>query len=941
MSGIYNIPSEHSFLKALAAGLLHMVEKDPLSLAHMQLYLPTRRACIEIKRTFKHLSPHKSFLLPQLTPIGDLDEDQEWLSSPQDEFNLKPVIPPFKRLGLFANLIHEYTKKSDISSSPLLSLKLAKTLIKLMDQATIENVSWENLAHLVPSELAHHWQLTLDFLEIITAHWPKIIADTGYSDPYTHHHIMVEAILKRWEATPPSYPVLAAGSTGTMPATSKLLQAIAALPEGFVILPGLDTNLTKEDMEQLKACHPQYAPLQLLKKLGRIPSEVPSWPYLEKGDEVFEERSRLFAAALKPSFSFTKPPSEKALEGITYIPCPSPQEEALVIAILLRQHLETSHQRIAFITSDLKLSERVRWELKRWGLDIDSSSGDALALTPPGVFLKLCADYAASPQNRVYLLSLLKHPLFRMRTPPGTLRSQIRHFEISLRKGSFKTPEWLQNLNKIFHELRGTSLSALLNKHKKIAEHLATDEKGVCQLWKGETGSSVKAFFENIIQNSHDFPLLTLKDYPDLLKELFKGQSLHFRPQKHPRLAILGPMEARLFHADVMICGGLNEGSWPPEVDLDPWLNRPMRKNLGFPPLERRIGLSSHDFSQAFSSPKVYLTRALKVDGTPTLQCRWLERLQVYLKGCNLALPSAPNLLEWARQLDLPEKGTPVSPPLPRPPNEARPRRLSVTQIETWMRDPYALYARHILDLSALDPLDPKAEASDRGTLVHQALDQFFKICPDPFQKDALDILLCIGKTLFEAHGCNPSLRLFWWPRFVNITQWFLQQERATRLPGTHSFTEVRGELSFTTEKGLFTCTAKADRIDVLPDGRLRILDYKTGVHPLDQDIELGFSPQLPLEGAIALHQGFDGISATQLESLQFWVLKGDAKGGLIKTLSGNAEDLSQKALLGLERLVRLFESETTPYPARPLPEKALRYNDYAHLARLEEWGKI
>jgi len=912
-------------------------------------------------------------LLPKLSLLGDLDEDEEWLSSPQDELDLKPLIPPFKRLGLLTNLIEEFTQKTGILSSPLLSLKLAKSLIRLMDQAAIENVPWEGLVHLVPSEFASHWQLTLNFLEIITTHWPKIIEEKGFLEPYARHHQMVNILLSRWENAPPQRPILAAGSTGTMPATARLLQAIAKLPQGMVILPGLDTTLSVEETKMLSSCHPQYAPTRFLQKMDLLPSEVSCWPELDEQEEKNVSRARLFAEALKPSFSLPsgllrpsgarkdewgrlceapKEPQQssifnpgKALKGVYFIPCVSPQEEALAIAVLLRQQLEIPHQKIALITSDLKLAERVTWELKRWGIEIDSSSGEPLDQTPPGVFLNLCAEFAVNPQDQVAFLSLLKHPLFRMGKPAGVLRSDIRQFEkLVLRKESMKIPIWLQEFQTLTHpliDIKKDSFETFLNTHCKMAEQLSTDETGICQLWKGAKGEAVKDFITNIKEISGDFPPLSLNDYPPLLKELFQGQSLRFRPQKHPHLAILGPIEARLFHADVMILGGLNEGNWPPDIDVDPWLNRPMRQEMGFPSPERRIGLSSHDFGQAFASPKVYLTRALKVDGTPTLACRWLERLEVYLKAWNLCLPEEPRLLEWVRQFDQPDVQETQAPPFPAPPIKSRPRRLSVTQIETWMRDPYALYARHILGLSPLDPLNAQVEASDRGTLIHNALDQFFKICPDPHHKHALDILLTIGKTLFEPYEKSPSVKLFWWPRFCHLASWFIENERSTRRPGTQTFTEVKGKLTLETPLGPFECTAKADRIDLLPDGRLRILDYKTGIPPSDQDVQLGFSPQLPLEGAIALQQGFEGISARHIESLQFWWLKGDAKGGIIKKLTGDPYELSMKALAGLERMILLFEDEKTPYPARPLPGKGLKYNDYAHLARLQEWGKL
>ena len=943
----------------------------------MEIFLPTRRACIELKRALIRQGEGRCLLLPKLSPLGDLDEDEEWLGSPQDELDLKPVISPFKRLGLLTNLIEDYTKKTGLPSSPSLSFKLAKSLVGLMDQAAIENVPWEGLIHLVPSEFASHWQITLDFLEIITSHWPQILEERGVMDPYPRHHQLVDLLIARWEKEPPSHPIIGAGSTGTMPATARLLQAIAALPQGQVILPGLDMSLREEEVEGLSPCHPQYAPTRFLQKVGLKPQDVSLWPGAVGVES--HPRAGLLAQALKPSFSCQGQFPEKALEGVSFIPCASPQEEALAIAVLLRQQLESPHQRVALVTSDLRLVERVKVELRRWGVEIDSSSGEALNQTPPGVFLKLCADYMAGLGDQVALLALLKHPLCRMGQAAGAIRGEVRQFEKKVLREWQNTKSAVyassivpapsvipaqagiqENLAQLVRSmccldprLRGDdkggsvdnknkyAFKEILQAHRQRAEALSTDDQGGCHLWKEAAGEAARVFFETLEEAAADFPSLSFEDYSILLEELFRGQSLRVRAQKHPRLSILGPIEARLFSADVMILGGLNEGTWPPEIDMDPWLNRSMRHDMGFPPPERRIGLSAHDFSQAFSSPEVYLTRAIKVNGTPTLACRWLERLEVYLKAWGRSLPQEPRILDWVHHLDQPENSEPVEAPLPRPPVGTRPRRLSVTQIETWMRDPYALYARSILSLSALDPLNAQVDAAERGTLIHTALDQFFKVCPDPHHSHALESLLFIGKTLFDAYEEDPSIRLFWKPRFYHLAKWFIETERMTRLPGTKTFTEVRGKVTLCTPQGPFECVAKADRIDLLPDGRMRIIDYKTGMPPTHQDVILGFSPQLPLEGAIALHQGFEGIASTVLESLQFWWLKGGKEGGVIKTVPGDPHDLSLKALEGLQRMILLFDTETTPYPARPLLAKSLKYNDYAHLARVALGQKL
>lgn len=995
MANIYNIPSEYSFLESFAIGLVNMGRKDPFALSQMEVFLPTRRACIEVQRAMIRYETERCFLMPKLIPLGDLDEDEALLHSPLDESELPPLLPPLNRLSLLTKLIEEYAERSGLLSTPALSLKLAKSLVSLMDQAAIENVPWEGLLRLVPSEFASHWQLTLDFLDIITTHWPKILEEKRVIEPHTRHHQLVQKMIVRWATSSPTHPILAAGSTGTMPATFQLLQAIANLPQGAVILPGLDITLTEEEVGALSPCHPQYAPTQFLQKMNALPSEIQPWVGLKDQPALCPERVHLFAQSLKPSFSMTGPSPEKALEGVYRVLCASPQEEALAIAIILRQQLEIPDQRIALITSDLKLTERVREELKRWGIDIDSSAGEPLNQSPPGVFLSLCVQFAANSQDQVALLSLLKHPLCRLvsrsdvrrfekrvlrRSSPGSaIHGKEGTKESACRSGGENPNAWsssgalledvviqkateevdchvtdvprnddhnnwlktFQDLLRPLTSIEKAPFEQILSLHAAMAEILSTDDQGTCQLWKGMKGETLKTFFNDLKEAAHEFPSLTLKEYESVFKEFMVGQKIRFNPQRHPRLAILGTIEARLFHADVMVLGGLNEGNWPPDIGLDPWLNRPMRKEMGFPSPERRIGLSAHDFGQAFASPKVYLTRSLKVDGTPTIACRWLERLDVYLKSWNLAFPEEHRVLEWVRRLDQPDTVKTQSPPLPCPPTVLRPRRLSVTQIETWMRDPYALYARTILELSPLDPLNKEVGPAERGTLLHKIFEHFFRLCGDPHQKDSLEILLFIGRTLFEPFDANPSVRLFWWPRFDHLARWFIAHERATRLPGTKTFTEIKGQLTFNTSQGPFECTAKADRIDLLPDGRLRILDYKTGMPPTEQDVMLGFSPQLPLEGAIALAQGFVGITATSIESLQFWWLKGDREGGVIRALPGNPEERSIKALEGLKRMVLLFEDEHVPYPARPLPGKGLKYNDYEHLARLQEWGRF
>jgi ATP-dependent helicase/nuclease subunit B len=407
-------------------------------------------------------------------------------------------------------------------------------------------------------------------------------------------------------------------------------------------------------------------------------------------------------------------------------------------------------------------------------------------------------------------------------------------------------------------------------------------------------------------------------------------------------LAILGLLEARLQHADLVVLGGLNEGVWPPDPQPDPWLSRPMRDSFGLPLPERRIGLTAHDFVQAFAAPEVALTRAAKNEGQPSVPSRWLTRFDAVLRcaGAEDALVATESAWRdlWVL-LNKPNRPITLAPAAPCPPLSARPRRLSVTQVETWMRDPYSIYARHILRLRPLDPIDADPGAADRGSFIHVALDQFVAANPYRLPPDALNQLLAFGETAFGASLGRPTVRAFWWPRFVRIAHWFLDQEAARRGGIERSASEIKGQLTVEGPEGPFILSAIADRVDTLAAGGYEIIDYKTGAVPRQSDVNLGFSPQLGLEAAILGGGGFDAIPAGPAARLAYWRLSGGETPGKEHPIPADPEALSVAALDGLRDLVAIFDDPATPYAATPRPEWAPRYNDYAHLARILEWS--
>ncbi|WP_119460898.1 double-strand break repair protein AddB [Rhodospirillaceae bacterium SYSU D60014] len=996
---VFTIPSGVSFVDALAARLLAEADGDPLALARGTILLPNRRGCRALQEAFLRQSRGRPLLLPRMMPIGDLDTDELTLASgievggpAAEALDMAPAIPPLRRHLLLTRAILAAFAGWKAADGPAdgdawrggtpptvdQAARLATELARLLDQIQTEQLPFDGLRALAPEDYAIHWQVTLKFLEILTEVWPRILEEQGCVDPAVRRNLLLAAQAEAWRRSPPADPVTVAGSTGSIPATAELIEVVAGLPRGRVVLPGLDRDAGEACWREIvqDPSHPQHGLHLLLDRLGLEPRDVAVWPDTgERGTPPM--RARLIAEALRPAattdgwrhWAATSNITaiEFALRDVSRIDCPGPQEEAGAIALMLRETLEVPGKRAALVTPDRALARRVAAELRRWDITIDDSAGRPLADTPPGTFLRLTAELLVERVAPVSLLALLKHPLAAGGMEPPAFRALARRLEIGVLRGprpaagfdglvaalpdNLRDPlgPWVRQLATAaapFAALiaaRETSLDALLTAHVAFAEALAASASlsGAERLWAGEAGEAAADFVADLRQAAHSFSRLPGARYPALLSSLMSDLVVRPRYGRHPRIAIWGPLEARLQHVDLLILGGLNEGTWPPEPWTDPWLSRPMRRAFGLPAPERRIGLAAHDFIQAFSAPEVVLTRALRVEGTPTVPSRWLMRFDGLLRTAGITpdrmRPS--QWLDWQAKLDRPAHVLPIAPPMPRPPVGARPRRLSVTEVETWMRDPYAIYARHILRLRPLDPIDADPGAADRGAFIHRALDRFVKDHPGPLPADALDRLLAIGAGAFGDALSRPSVWAFWWPRFERIARWFLAQEQERRDDLLSSLTEVRGRLTLAAPGGAFELVAKADRVDCHRDGAAIIIDYKTGALPVRRDIDLGFSPQLPLEAAIALAGGFDGLPAGPVGELAYWQLVGGDPAGKIDSRAADCGDVAAAALAGLARLVAAFDDEATPYLAEPNPACAPRYSDYGHLARIKEWS--
>lgn len=969
---IFTIDAAQSFVDALAAGLVARAGTDPAALADMTVLLPNRRATRSLREAFLRQLGQKPVLLPAMRPIGDVDEDEiTFLGAGLgiDPSALRPAIGGTRRRVI---LMQQVMRWAHLRGEPLAAAqgwRLASELAKLMDSVDTEGLSFEAMKDLVPENLAHHWEQTLAFLKIISETWPSILEAEGAMNPAARRDAMLDMVAGAWMDVPPKGKIFAAGSTGSIPATARLLSVIARLPDGAVVLPGLDLGMPDEAWDAIDATHPQGVLKNTLELMGATRHEVINWD--APGLMVTGSRSGLLRDALLPASQtdgwrdMLYAEDGTADAGLRKLVAPTRREEADAIAVMMREVLETPEKTAALVTPDRALARMVRASLARWGIEVDDSGGDRVLNTLPGRFMGLMATAASEHFAPVALLSLLQHPFVAAGHDRPAFLASLRRLDMDVLRGvrpagglagllarakavadDKKTTfaetdlEIITSVVEALTPLEGgleesLPLADLLKLHVSVAEALAsTDlEPGTDILWKGDAGQALADGLADLINEAAPISGVTTDGYAALFEELLAGVSVRPVWRQHPRLSIWGTLEARLQRADLMILGGLNEGTWPGEVKPEPWMNRPMRLAFGLPPLERRIGQAAHDFVHAASGGDVILTRAEKVAGSPTVPSRWLFRIEALL---GRELGAVDHYLQWADALDHCARANPIMPPQPKPPLEARPDRLSVTQVETWMRDPYALYAHKVLGLKPLDPVDDRPNAATKGTLLHEALERFM-LEDGPTRGDAgLKRLMEVGHKVFDRVLTQPTVYAFWWPRFERIAQWFVENEAVRAKIYEVAAVEQWAEAKL---PGLdFTLFAKADRIDRKRDGgALTIIDYKTGNIPTVKRMEAGFAPQLPLEGWLAERGAFEGVAPAEVDDLVFWELKG---GDPIQKAHHPVKDVSSiisDAEQGLSGLVKAFSDERTPYLSNPRPAHT-GYGDYDHLARVKEW---
>jgi len=961
-STVFTIPADFPFLEALAQGVIEKAGGLTPDLARYLILLPTRRACRDLRETFLDLSKGKPLLLPRMQPLGDIDQEEldlrlAGLHSATDIPDIPPAIPSLKRQIWLAKLIQ--ARSPEIGHEQ--ALKLAASLAVLIDQVHTEDLDFSNLESIVPDTLSKHWQQTLEFMTIVTENWPLILEQQDQIDPADRRNRLMKTLADSWEKYTPTYPIIAAGSTGSIPATARLLSVIARLPQGEVILPGLDLDLDSASWDSITDSHPQSTMRTLLTRMELRRDQVSLWP-AAKNDVT--PRPWLARELMRPAETIRQWVSLKedasqlsnALNNISLIETKTQSEEAQTIAVIMRATLEEPGKRATLVTPDRALARRVCAALRKWDIPVDDSAGSSLALTPAGHLLDCilsCVSDNFTPQT---LLNLLKHQSVTL------IESfLLADFEIELCRGprpahgltslrqrcvALKTPrpdleDLINTIEHIFTPLKQLShglypvqdyLAALVT----VAEALGRER----DIWLHEDGEAASLLLSDMNSFAPLLPSVDLGSMQGILNQLMLGVPVR-HPVLHPRLLILGQLEARMIQTDVMILGSLNEGSWPAEPAHDPWMSRPMRMEFGLPSPERSIGLAAHDFVQSLCSPRVVITRSEKVEGAPTVPSRWLQRLETMLQAANLAPPLDHTYKTWAQQLQENEgEMQPATCPEPRPPVERRPLTLSATWIERWVRNPYQIYIRKILRLDPLPQLDQDMMAAERGTLAHAILKDFVEAYPDHLPPSAHEEFLRIARAHMDDLETDPAQREYWWPRLERLAAWFIENERDWRTQAKPWKVESRGEIKIPLARGDFTLFARADRIDRLSDGSAAIIDYKTSQPPAAPAINSGEDSQLPLEGLILRKGGFDK-DVRRVGLFSYWKLLGGQEAGKTKDFPA-PDQMIDTAEEGLNRLLEMYEDPLTPYIAKPPRNTQRIFEDeraMAHIARTAEWA--
>ncbi|MFN3935944.1 MAG: PD-(D/E)XK nuclease family protein [Gemmobacter sp.] len=948
--GIHGVPPGVDFAQSFVSGLMARLRgREPEAVAAVTVWVNTAAMRRRMAEAFAARGPG---LLPRLRLLSEI-------AAAEPIAGLPAALPPLRVRLILSRLIGALIEAEPDMAPRAAVFPLADSLAALIDEMGGEGVAPEAIAALDVADHSAHWGRTQRFLGIVAG-----LFDRGSAPgPEAQRRLAIEMLATRWAKAPPAGPVIVAGSSGSRGATARMMQAVAALPQGAVVLPGFDFDMPANAWDALDNAftaedHPQFRHLRLLQRLDATPEVVGRWCGSAPADPA---RNRLISLALRPAPVTDHWLAEgraltdlcEATRNLSLIEAPTPRIEALAIALILRHAVETG-RRAALVTPDRVLARMVTAALDRWRIVPDDSAGRPLGLSPPGRLLRQLAEIAGRSVSAEALVALLKHPLTHSGVGRGEHLRLSRDLELHLRSNGPAFPDaaflrrwgqdrgagrWGDWLGGILFGIGAAGQQPLTERTaalRRAAEALAAGpgETGAGRLWDEPAGIAARSLLDDLAAEAAEGGATSPADFAALLASLMATAQVRETVAAHPLVAIRGAREARELDAELVVLGGLTEGTWPAMPAPDPWLNRAMRLQAGLLLPERQVGLAAHDFQQAAAAPTVFLTRSRRNDETETVPARWLNRLVNLISG--LPDGNGPAALQqmrargevWlglARALHQPGQAVArATRPAPCPPVAQRPRSLSVTQIETLIRDPYAIYARKVLALVPLEPLHRTPDARLRGTVLHRVMELYAR----SGGRSADALMDAVDQALRDTVPW-PAARVLWKARIARVADWLIETE--AERGGRPVLLERAGSVAL---DGLdFRLTARPDRIDLLPDGRAMILDFKTGQPPGKKQRQV-FAKQLVLEAAMAERGAFDPPGSVHVAAALYIGLGSSPKE---EPVDVTAEAVTRH-WADLHRLIRSYQGRRQGYVARRALRSVRETSDYDHLSRYGEW---
>ncbi len=931
-TNIFNIPANYHFFESLFCFLSKNFFD---SLAQTKIFLPNQRSCRELRQVFLQKVPQNSTLiLPKIKAISDLSFEDFFDFLPQKE--IEEIINEILQIKVISGIDHLFFLSSEVQKLAIFgenidtvqALRISLHLKDLFEEIEREEIDFKKLNDIDDSNLSQHRQITLEFLRNFHVHLKNSLIKNDIFFASSYQNFIAKKFNEALQKYGSKFPLIIAGSTGSVPASKELIKAISSQKNGYVILHGVEESTQNFSSEN----HPQFFLNNLINFL-----EVDKKQIVKIAHPDFclssESMQQLLSNLMLPAEQTQKWQSLDQINRINLstISAKDELEEARIIALILAEKF-VDQKKYAVITNNKKLATLLKYELQNLNLPFNDSRDIGIFNSKLVNFILLILHLIEDDFSSPTLLAVMQNSLCYTSSQEQT----VQDFENKILRqnrtklGLLGIKDALNGDLKTFFDDFYHQLSPLLK--QKESSDIAGYTIAIIETVTNLSGRKFEAllnaedaktelfeFFEKLKRN-HDFAINS-KNALAIFEVLFSQISFFDKSDAAAPIQILSTIEARLLNYDLVIVASLNEGDFP-TIEAENWLGKKIKKDLGIDKKLKKVGQNAYDFCNYLSNKEVILTRSLSSNGATSSPSPFLLKLQTLCQKLDIKLDEGEKYFEILKNLNQVE-ACKIKRPQPKPEIKFRPQELAITDISKLISDPYSIYAKRILNLRELQKIDFEPGYSEFGSFVHKALEEFVK------NPQTLEKSLENSREIFAKYFINEDAQLIWWPKFENIFRGFFARESELKTIRNLTEFEVKAVIEGIRIKG------KIDRIAFTKENSAAIFDYKTGSVPAPKDVISGNEPQLTIAALLLLESSFgDEISA-----LNYWKLSFSTDDE-IKTISTNSEEikiLAHAAKVGLSKLLIHFADENNGYIAAPDLENYYE-NEYSHLSRVKEW---